>query len=153
MLQHSLDASWLAKCCIFPRGTNGFPRCSTFFLASTVMALWMDPMDGWMATLSLQQRWFKSIYQVVRNVQKADLNRVVWWNFYSGNSQLWDFPLLKIPPGSNLRISTLGFSHIESDLLVIGGGALRIKKIFIVEINTVENPMVKIPPITSTPQI
>ena len=152
MLQHSLDASWLAKCCIFPRGTNGFPRCSTFFLASTVMALWMDPMDGWMATLSLQQRWFKSIYQVVRNVQKADLNRVVWWNFYSGNSQLWDFPLLQIPPGSNLRISTLGFSHIESDLLVMGG-ALRIKKIFIVEINTVENPMVKIPPITSTPQI
>ena len=92
MLQHSLDASWLAKCCIFPRGTNGFPRCSTFFLASTVMALWMDPMDGWMATLSLQQRWFKSIYQVVRNVQKADLNRVVWWNLQSENSHLWDFP-------------------------------------------------------------
>ena len=40
------DASWLAKCCIFPGGSNEFPRCSTFFLASTVMALcsngWMD---------------------------------------------------------------------------------------------------------------
>ena len=118
-----------------------------YFLSGKYRNGLMDGSDGWMdghtfSPTTLIQKHLPSGAQCAKS----------WWNLHSENSHLWDFPLLKIPPGSNLRISTLGFSHIESDLLVIGG-PLRIKKIFIVEINTVENPMVKIPPITSTPQI
>ena len=93
-----------------------------YFLSGKYRNGLMDGSDGWMdghtfSPTTLIQKHLPSGAQCAKS----------WWNLHSENSHLWDFPLLKIPPGSNLRISTLGFSHIESDLLVIGG-ALKNKK-------------------------